>query len=297
MEKYGFVYIWRDRKHNRYYIGSHWGTEDDGYICSSRMMRQAYRRRPEDFKRKILERIYDKNRQKLYDVELKWLSFIKEEEIKTRYYNLNIKGTGHWSAYPENIKTIKEKISYKTKEAMQRPEVRQKLLEGTKNKDNRSSDPEVREKRKKTMQKTMAEKFPVDKRKKRLKKDDPKLNDLYSQKSKEMWENRSEQQKQELGNKISDALKNSKEQRAAHMSSLKWWNNGTINKRSKEQPGSEWNLGRIECKTKEKNGRIIFVNSIKYNSIQSAIQHLNISRSTLTRRLQSNDHKEYYYSE
>ena len=23
-EKYGFVYIWHDRKHKRYYIGSHW---------------------------------------------------------------------------------------------------------------------------------------------------------------------------------------------------------------------------------------------------------------------------------
>lgn len=29
-EKYGFVYIWRDRKYNRYYIGCHWGREDDG---------------------------------------------------------------------------------------------------------------------------------------------------------------------------------------------------------------------------------------------------------------------------
>ena len=29
MEKHGFVYIWFDRKHRRFYIGSHWGTEDD----------------------------------------------------------------------------------------------------------------------------------------------------------------------------------------------------------------------------------------------------------------------------
>ena len=35
MEKYGFVYIWFDRKHKRYYIGCHWGHEDDGYVCSS----------------------------------------------------------------------------------------------------------------------------------------------------------------------------------------------------------------------------------------------------------------------
>ncbi len=30
-QKYGFIYLWRDRKHNRYYLGSHWGSEDDGY--------------------------------------------------------------------------------------------------------------------------------------------------------------------------------------------------------------------------------------------------------------------------
>lgn len=50
----GFVYIWRDRKHKRYYIGSHWGTPDDGYICSSPWMRQAYKHRPLDFKRRVL---------------------------------------------------------------------------------------------------------------------------------------------------------------------------------------------------------------------------------------------------
>jgi len=32
MQKYGFVYIWFDRKHKRYYIDSHWGKEDDSYI-------------------------------------------------------------------------------------------------------------------------------------------------------------------------------------------------------------------------------------------------------------------------
>ena len=58
MEKYGFVYIWRDKGKNRYYIGSHWGREDDGYICSSHWMRKSFKRRPLDFRRKILNRIY-----------------------------------------------------------------------------------------------------------------------------------------------------------------------------------------------------------------------------------------------
>ena len=58
MEKYGFVYIWRDRKHKMFYIGCHWGTEDDGYVCSSNRMRNAYNRRPNDFKRKIISHKY-----------------------------------------------------------------------------------------------------------------------------------------------------------------------------------------------------------------------------------------------
>ena len=157
MEKYGFVYIWRDKKHNRYYIGSHWGKEDDGYICSSTWMMQAYKHRPNDFKRRILERVYS-NRQDLLKAEYRWLSMIKEEEIKVRYYNLNIKATGHWSAYPENVKTIKEKISYKTKEAMQRDDVRQNYLESMKDRDTKSSHEDVRRKRSVTMKATLAKK-------------------------------------------------------------------------------------------------------------------------------------------
>ena len=152
----GFIYIWRDRKHNRYYIGAHWGSEDDGYDCSSRWMRAAMKRRPNDFKRRILEYVYD--REKLYDVEYKWLSMIKEEEVKERYYNLRITKFSHWSAYPESVKTVPQKISYKTKEAMQRDDVRQNYLEGIKTRDNKSSHEDVRRKRSDSMKATLATK-------------------------------------------------------------------------------------------------------------------------------------------
>lgn len=85
-EKYGFVYIWRDRKHKRYYIGCHWGTEHDGYICSSRWMRKAFRRRPDDFKRRIIARIYS-SRKELIEEEFRWLSLISMDELGKRYYN------------------------------------------------------------------------------------------------------------------------------------------------------------------------------------------------------------------
>lgn len=86
MQKTGFVYIWYDRKHKMYYIGCHWGTEEDGYICSNNRMREAYRRRPADFKRRILKKNIE--RMHLLDEELKWLHMIKDEELRIKYYNI-----------------------------------------------------------------------------------------------------------------------------------------------------------------------------------------------------------------
>lgn len=107
--KYGFVYIWRDRKHKRYYIGSHWGTEDDGYICSSKWMRKSYKRRPGDFKRRIIHRVYT-NRLDLLEQEHYYLSMIKNEMLGLKYYNLTNHLNGHWSTDPNKALTIKEKL-------------------------------------------------------------------------------------------------------------------------------------------------------------------------------------------
>jgi hypothetical protein len=84
----GFVYIWFDRKHKKFYVGSHWGYPEDRYICSSNWMRNAYKRRPEDFKRRILETVVT-TRADLYEREFQWLSQIKEEELGKKYYNLH----------------------------------------------------------------------------------------------------------------------------------------------------------------------------------------------------------------
>ena len=150
MEKYGFVYIWFDRKHKRYYIGCHWGYENDGYICSSSNMISAYNRRPNDFKRKIVSKIFS-DKKTLLEEEYRWLKQIKEFELGVRYYNLHNHHFSHWSANPNQAKTLSERISQKTKEAMYRPEVREKYLESLKTRETRSADPEVREKRRQSM--------------------------------------------------------------------------------------------------------------------------------------------------
>ena len=154
MEKYGFVYIWFDRKHKRYYIGCHWGFEHDGYICSSPWMKQAYKLRPSDFKRRILKSNIS-SKDLTYDEELKWLRLIKEEEISPkskypRYYNINIKNNNIWHRQ-EDTKSIRDKISDSVKKSLQDPEVLQRKAAAYKTRDTKSSDPMVREKRKQTM--------------------------------------------------------------------------------------------------------------------------------------------------
>lgn len=146
MEKYGFVYIWYDRKHKRFYIGCHWGAEDDGYICSSYWMKRSYLRRPDDFKRRILTKVYT-TRNDLMEAEYKWLSLISENELKTKYYNIRKHHWNHWSADTEKRKSIGQKIS-----AAWTPEKRAKASQ-EKTIKNPMKNPDVVEKRLETYKK------------------------------------------------------------------------------------------------------------------------------------------------
>ena len=49
-----FVYCWHDDQRDMRYIGVHKGSQDDGYICSSKLMLQEYKARPQDFTREII---------------------------------------------------------------------------------------------------------------------------------------------------------------------------------------------------------------------------------------------------
>ncbi len=109
VEKFGFVYVWRDRKNKMYYVGCHWGLENDSYVCSSERMRSAYRRRPKDFKRRIVARIYT-NRQDLLVEEHKWLSLIKDDQLGKKFYNLNKHHFGHWTS-SDRAEEIRKKLN------------------------------------------------------------------------------------------------------------------------------------------------------------------------------------------
>jgi hypothetical protein len=73
-------------------------------------MRKSYNRRPEDFKRRIIKSDI-KSRKKLYEEEQRYLDMIKPEEIKNRYYNLNVKNNEVWHKYEEHIKTVGQRVS------------------------------------------------------------------------------------------------------------------------------------------------------------------------------------------
>ena len=109
IEKHGFIYVWRDKKHNMYYVGCHWGSENDGYICSSTRMRNAYRRRPEDFKRRIVQRVYV--RSELLTEEHKWLAQIKDSELGKKFYNASKKHFGHWSCDETKRELVSKKLT------------------------------------------------------------------------------------------------------------------------------------------------------------------------------------------
>lgn len=124
-EKYGFVYIWRDRKHKRFYLGCHWGTETDGYVCSNTHMRNAHTRRPADFKRRVIQRVYT-SRADLLEAEHKWLQLIADDELSSKYYNHCKHRFGHWATEEELREAIAEKVASKNRGRKASPETRAK---------------------------------------------------------------------------------------------------------------------------------------------------------------------------
>lgn len=240
MSKYGFVYIWFDRKHKRYYIGCRWGDENDGYICSSRWMRNSYKRRPLDFKRRVICRVYT-SRQDLLNEEYKWLSLISDGDIGVKYYNLTKHQNGHWTADDYKRQSIGQKISAKNK-GRTSPNKGKKISEATKQK--------IRE--------ANAKQF-----------SDPKQREIRREKTKALWQD-PEYRKHQTENK--KGVKQSAETLAKRQQTIKdrgitmgfdkgsipwnrgitneamsrkrWWNNGSINKRSEVCPGPDFVLGR-----------------------------------------------------
>jgi hypothetical protein len=103
IDYFGFVYIWKDMLRKKYYIGSHYGSMNDNYISSSKWFNAAFKKRPQDFKRRILQVINIKSVKDVQLAEQNWLNLIKNEELATsisvmagsyKYYNMKKTATG-----------------------------------------------------------------------------------------------------------------------------------------------------------------------------------------------------------
>ena len=219
--KTGFIYIWYDRKNKKYYLGCHWGTEDDGYICSSNSMREAYRRRPQDFKRRIIKRNIEKC--DLLSEEHKWLALISESELGKKYYNLYTSNTSLRLAWAAN-KGRKHSDNEKIKRANSNRG--KKRTEETKQKISDALTGTIRGPLSDEHKMKVSESLKGDKNPFFGKQHDPEL-------------------KKQMSVKTSATMKGRPPNNAAYIKGSFWWTNGSINKRSKECPGSSWTRGTI----------------------------------------------------
>jgi len=99
---FGFVYLWYDIDTKMFYLGSHLGSMHDSYLCSSKWMKRAHRRRKSSFRRRILELCRVDNKKQLHEMEQRWLNFMPDELLGKRYYNL--KKTANGGGWPKGKK-------------------------------------------------------------------------------------------------------------------------------------------------------------------------------------------------
>lgn len=132
-----FVYCWTDHKTNKLYIGSHKGTENDGYICSSKSMLKEYNVRPTDFTRQIIATGNLKDIRKLESKLLKAVNARLNEDFYNKHENdgFYFEGwkKGEFSDEHRKNMSIAAKNRKRTKEHLQ------KLHEGRKKSKNSKS--------------------------------------------------------------------------------------------------------------------------------------------------------------
>lgn len=100
---YGFIYIWHDKVRNMFYIGSHEGEVDDGYLSSSRWLNGEINYRPADFRRRIIKKLpYEQ----LKKEEYRLIGMITPEQYGRKYYNIKSgqkPGSTPWNKGKKNV--------------------------------------------------------------------------------------------------------------------------------------------------------------------------------------------------
>jgi len=116
-----FVYVWFDRKRRKFCIGSHVGSPDDGYITSTGHMKHSFKRRPADFKRRLVwcSDANPPDRKAMFEVEQKLLDKIPDNELGKKYYNLKKRAVG-WCEKANLGKRLSPQHKLKISEGLRR---------------------------------------------------------------------------------------------------------------------------------------------------------------------------------
>jgi uncharacterized protein YlaI len=85
---FGFVYLWWDALRKKFYIGSHMGSFDDGYVSSSKRLNNCHKKRKNDLSRIIIETVDNSDREYLYKREQYWLDCIDDSYMGGFSYNI-----------------------------------------------------------------------------------------------------------------------------------------------------------------------------------------------------------------
>jgi hypothetical protein len=173
-----FLYCWTNKANGKLYIGTHKGTMDDGYVCSSRIMLEEYLNNPSVFTRSIIATGSYKD---MIGLETSILKSV-DAARNICFYNMH-NGDGKFfnKGHSENTKT---KLKIARNKRTDKPRLGKKLseegrLKASESAKNRSTTLEGKEHLSK------AGKISAEKRKNNL-----LYKQYLSQKTKELWEKR-----------------------------------------------------------------------------------------------------------
>lgn len=100
-----FVYCWTDMKTNKIYVGSHKGSDIDGYVSSSKYLMDEYKKRPYDFTRQVIAHGSHRDMLKLESKILQASNAAKSDEFYNKHNN-----NGTYRAYGPKSDESKEKM-------------------------------------------------------------------------------------------------------------------------------------------------------------------------------------------
>ena len=149
VEYNSFIYMWEDLYENKYYIGSHIGNVNDGYLFGGIDIKRKYRERPFDFIRKILSyhiinsnfeiRSIEKEYLEKFDVENNDNFYNRTNEsyggyhkksVESRLSDIDDSGLNSFQrASRKMVLTRKRKNNYKTAKIKEHLTKKSKMLE------------------------------------------------------------------------------------------------------------------------------------------------------------------------